>query len=119
MTINQSWQEIGNLSESEKVWKNTKHVNIELGTLRKERDVQMILKCLKNWTPNIWHSDQPISNIATGKTVREAMRENTLSLKEWGHQAMSEIIERFTLSEDTTTGKSYYAPIKRTDSKPV
>ena len=32
---------------------------------------------------------------------------------------MSEIIERFTLSEDTTTGKSYYAPVKRTDSKPV
>ena len=48
---------------------------------RNERDVQMILKCIKNCTPNIWHSDQPISNTATGKTVTEVMRKNTLSLK--------------------------------------
>ena len=61
----------------------------------------------------MWHSDQPISNIATGKIATEVMSKNTLSLKERGHQAMSEFIKRFTLPEDTTTGKSYYAPIKK------
>ena len=74
--------------------KNTKHVTIELGALRMERDkrhVQMILACLKNWTPTMWHSDQPISNIATGKIAAEAMSKNTLSLKERGQQATSEI----------------------------
>ena len=46
-----------------------------------ERDAQMILTCLKNWTPTMQHSDQPISNIATGKIATEAMSKNTLSLK--------------------------------------
>ena len=35
-------------------WQNRNTVNTELGALRMkrdERDVQMILKCLKNWTP--------------------------------------------------------------------
>ena len=53
---------------NEKVWKNTKHVNIELGVLRMERDerdIQMIVTYLKNWIPNMWHSDQPIFNIST------------------------------------------------------
>lgn len=54
---------------NEKVWKYAKHVNIELGALtveRYEQDVQIILTYLKNWTLNIWHSDHPISNTATG-----------------------------------------------------
>ena len=95
MTINQSCKEIGGLSSktenvgasdrwakihhhieairqhlNEKVRKNIKEVNIELSPLRMERgerDEQMIPKCLKNWTSNMWHSDQPISNNATGK----------------------------------------------------
>ena len=46
-----------------------------------ETDAQMILICLKNWTPTMQHSDQPISNIATGKIATEAMSKNTLSLK--------------------------------------
>ena len=66
-------------------WQNRNTVNTELGALRMERDerdVQMILKCLKNWTPNMWHADQPTSNIATGKIATEAMNKNILSLKE-------------------------------------
>ena len=80
---------------------------------RDERDAQMILTCLRKYTPNMWHADQPISNNATGKIATEAMCKNTLSIKERGHQAMSGFIVRFTLPEDTTTGKSYYAPIKK------
>ena len=66
-------------------WQNRNTVNTELGALRMERDerdVQMILKCLKNWTPNMWHADQPTSNSATGKIVTETMNKNVLSLKE-------------------------------------
>ena len=88
---------------NEKVRRGTKQVNIELGTLRMERDerdVQMILTCLKNWTPNMWHPNQPISNIATGKIASEAMTRNTLSLKERGKEAMREFIGRFTLSAE-------------------
>ena len=55
----------------------------------------------------MWHADQPISNNATGKIATEAMSKNTLSIKERGQQAMSGFIERFTLPDDTTTGKSY------------
>ena len=87
---------------NKKFRKNTKDVNIELVTLRMERnvrDVQMILKCLRNWILNMWHSDQPISNIATGKTATEAMSKNTLSLKEF--------FRRFPLPEDLTTRTSY------------
>ena len=87
---------------NKKVRKNTKDVNIELVTLRMERDerdVQMILKCLRNWILNMWHSDQQISNIATGKTATEAMSKNTLSLKE--------LFRRFPLPEDLTTRTSY------------
>ena len=54
----------------------TKHVNIELGALRMERDerdVQMILICLKHWTPNMLLSYQPIGNITTEKIATEAM----------------------------------------------
>ena len=70
---------------NEKVRKNRRDANIKLGALRMERDernVQMILKCLKNWTPNMWHSHQPISNIATGKIATETISKNTLSLKD-------------------------------------
>ena len=55
---------------NEKVQQNKKEVNIELSALRMERDERdehMIPKCLKNWASNMGHSDQPISNIATGK----------------------------------------------------
>ena len=110
MTINRSCKEIGGFSGkienvgaserwakihrhmeamrehlNEKVRKNIRDANIELGALRMERDernVQMILKCLKNWTPNMWHSHQPISNIATGKIATETISKNTLSLKD-------------------------------------
>ena len=37
-------------------WQNRNTFNTELGALRMERDerdVQMVLKCLKNWTPNM------------------------------------------------------------------
>ena len=129
MTINQSCRENNGLSgKTEKIgaserWAKIhhhmvaihKHLNekVQKNTKDDERDVQMILKYLKNWTPNMWHSDQPVSNIATGKIATEAISKNTLSLKERGHQAMSEFIGRITLPEDTTTGKSYYAPIKK------
>ena len=63
---------------------------------RDERDLQIILTFLKNWTPNMWHSDQPISNIATGKITTEAMSKNILSLKERGQQATTEFIGRFS-----------------------
>ena len=80
---------------------------------RDKRDVQIIVTCQRNWTPNMWHSDQPINNIATGIITTEAMSKNTFSLKERGQQPVTEFIGRFTLLEDTTTGKSYYAPIKK------
>ena len=40
---------------------------------RDERDVQMILICLKHWTPNMWLLYQPIGNITTEKIATEAM----------------------------------------------
>ena len=61
---------------NEKVRRNTKHINIELGALRTEideRDVQMILTYLNNCTSNMCHSDQPIRNIVTRKIATESM----------------------------------------------
>ena len=65
----------------------------------------------------MWHSNQPINNIATGKMAKERMSKSRLNLKERGQKRVSEFIGKYTLPEDTTTGKSYYAPIKKTDSK--
>ena len=64
----------------------------------------MILTCLKNWTPNTWHSDQPISNIATGKIATEAMGKNTAS---------NELIYWEVYFTGGYNHKSYYAPIKK------
>ena len=41
------------------------------------------------------------------------MSKNTLSLQERWQQAVSEFIGRFTLPDDATKWKSYYAPIKK------
>ena len=41
-----------------------------------ERDAQVILTYLNHWTPNTWHSDQPISNTLTRKIAAEAMSKN-------------------------------------------
>ena len=67
----------------------------------------------ENWTPNMWHSNQPISNIATGKMAKETIRKKILSLKETGQETINEFIAKYTLREGTTTGKSYYAPINK------
>ena len=38
----------------------------------------------KNWTPNIWHLDQPISNIAIRKIATETMSKKSMSIKSQG-----------------------------------
>ena len=40
------------------------------------RHAQVILTHLNHWTPNMWHSDQPISNTLTRKIASEAMSKN-------------------------------------------
>ena len=86
---------------------------------RDERDVLMILSCLRNWVPNLWQPDQKITNIATGKIATEEMTKNVLSVRERGKEAMDMFIKRFTTSEDDINNEklSYYDPIKKQPMK--
>ena len=107
---------------NKKIKKNTKHVNVELGKSRMERDerdVLMILSCVRNWVPNLWQPDQKITNIATRKIATEEMTKNALSVRKRGKEAMDMFIKRFTTSEDDINNEklSYYDPIKKQPMK--
>ena len=86
---------------------------------REERDVLMILSCLRNGVPNLWQPDQKITNIATGKIATEEMTKNVLSVRGRGKEAMDMFIKRFTTSEDDINNEklSYYDPIKKQPMK--
>ena len=39
--------------------------------LSDENDVKMLSQILEEWVPNLWTSEQPLVNIATGKEARQ------------------------------------------------
>ena len=111
---------------NENVRKNTKNVNIELGALKTERyekDVQMILTCLKNWTPNMWYLEQDTKYAVFRSTNQQyCNRKNSQRGDEQKHiksqerkedsKQFSQFIGRFTLPKDITKEKSYNNPSK-------
>ena len=73
--------------------------NIDCGMklfLSDENDVKMLSQTLEEWVPNLWTSEQPLVNIATGKEAPQEMVKNVKSLKPIGENAMNEFIAMFT-----------------------
>ena len=140
-TINRSSKSTGGLSEkmenvgaSEK-WMRINHItaalrepldsvipkrkgskNIDCGMKRflsDENDIKMLSQTLEEWVPNIWTSEQPLVNIATGKEAPQEMVKNVKSLKQIGENAMKEFIARFTFQENNSSQNAYYDSIKK------
>ena len=72
-----------------------------------------MLKCCNKLVSNLWTSEQPLVNIATGKEVPQEMVKNVISLKQIGENAMNEIIARFTFQEKNSSQNTYYDSIKK------
>ena len=72
-----------------------------------------MLKCCNKLVSNLWTSEQPLVNIATGKEVPQEMVKNVISLKQIGENAMNEIIARFTFQEKDSSQNTYYDSIKK------
>ena len=66
---------------------------------------------MEEWVPNLWTSEQPLVNIATGKEVPQEMVKNLKSLKQIGENAMNEFIARFTSQENNSSQNTYYDSI--------
>ena len=143
MTINRSSKDTGGLSgKTENVgaserWMRINHImaalrehldtivrkrtlskHIDVGRkrmLNDENDVRMLTECLEEWVPDLWESDQPLVNIATGKKASDDMIENFKTTKTRGKKAMAEFVSRFTFNDKVPfpqTKLSYYDSIK-------
>ena len=96
--------------------KRTGSKNIDCGMKRflsGENDVKMLSQILEEWVPNLWTSEQPLVNIATGKEAPQEMVKNVKSLKQIGENAMNEFIARFTFQENNFSQNTYYDSIKK------
>ena len=78
-----------------------------------ENDVKMLSQTLEEWVPNLWTSEQPLINIATGKEAPQEMVKNVKSLKQISENAMNEFIAVFTFQENNFSQNTYYDSIKK------
>ena len=81
--------------------------------LSDENDIKMLSQTLEEWVPNLWTSEQPLVNIATGKEAPQEMVKNVKSLKQIGENVMNEFIARFTFQENNFSQNTYYDSIKK------
>ena len=81
--------------------------------LSHENDVKMLSQPLEECVPNLWTSEQPLVNIATGKETPQEMTKNVKPLKQIGENAMNEFIARFTFQENNFSQNTYYDSIKK------
>ena len=98
------------------IQKRTGLKNIDCGMkhfLSDENDVKMLSEILEEWIPNLWASEQPLVNIATGKEAPQEMVKNVKSLKQIGENAMNEFIARFRFQENSFSQNTYYDSIKK------
>ena len=58
--------------------------------LSDESNVKILSQTLQQWVPNLWTSEIPLVNIATGKEAPQEMVKNLKSLKQIGENAMNE-----------------------------
>ena len=96
--------------------KRTGSKNINCGMKRflsDENDVKILSQTLEVWVPNLWTSEQPLVNIATGKETPQEMIKKVKSLKQIGENAMNEFIARFTFQENNFSQNRYYDSIKK------
>ena len=78
--------------------------------LSDEKDLKMLSQTLEEWVPNLWLSEQPLVNIATGKETPREMVKNVKSLKQI---VMNEFIARFKFQENNSSQNTYYDSIKK------
>ena len=74
---------------------------------------------MEEWVPNLWTSEQPLVNIATGKEAPQEMVKNLNSLKQIGENAMNEFIARFTSQENNSSQNTYYDSVKNSKLYPL
>ena len=72
--------------------------------LHDEMNVEIIEAGLCSWVPNMWKSDQPLVNIATGEEATKELVDNIQSTKEIGAKLRDAFCLRFT----TDTQKETY-----------
>ena len=65
---------------------------------------------IKSWLPELWSSEQPITNFATGIKATDEMKEDSLNIKERGATARVSFIKELPTKENKD---AYYSTIKR------
>ena len=81
--------------------------------LSDKNNVKMLSQTLEEWAPNLWTSEQPLVNIATGKKAPQEIVKNVKSLKQIGENTINEFIARFTFQENNSSQNKYYDSIKK------